>query len=522
VRRPLLALGLAAFATLAPVTGAQAAVPGALDGSYGSCGVLRAPKAAEDAVPAGALPVPGGGLIAVGTDRDTLVTVKLLPGGQVDAAYGNAGVTKAKLGGFTRPSYRFAAVAAQSGGRIVAAGAGAEQNAPTDRAALARLNSDGSLDATFGAGGVVTDAFPGGTQASIEDVDVDAAGRILVAGRRDDAFVVARFTPDGTPDASFGAAGVAQVALPGFKRGAAAAVRALPGGGAVAGGQADEQLALVRLRDDGTPDPSFGTGGATFESPPASAAVESVAPLPDGRIVVGGFGDDINGRHQVLGRYTPDGHPDPTFGRRGFALTDDIPSAGQLFVQADGSVIVASQSFARYTAAGTLDPAFGVGGTLPGSPVGTVVPQPDGSALGVAGRRTTMEFERYALADPALGGLAEQSALCGVSIDTRLVRLLVRPREESRFGGLEVGLTLLEPTTATWTMTVRADGRTYTIRTRRLKFDGAFPDAVVIPLTKRVQARLSNARRVHVTVTGRDAAGHTVTAERDLRASSSR
>jgi len=522
VRRLLLTLGAASCAAFAPVAGAQAAVPGALDGSYGSCGVLRAPKAAEDAVPAGALPVPGGGLVAVGTDRDTLVTVRLLAGGQVDAAYGSAGVMKAKLGGFAQPAYRFAAVAAQSGGRIVAAGTGAGQNAPTAKAALARLNPDGSLDATFGAGGVVTDALPGGTQAAIEDVDIDATGRILVAGRRDGAFIVARFTPDGAPDASFGAAGVAQVVLPGFTRGAATAVRAVPGGGVVAGGQADEQFALVRLRDDGTPDPGFGAGGTTFESPPAAAAIETVALLPDGRILVGGFADDINGRHQVLGRYTPDGHPDATFGRRGFALNDDVPSAGQLLVQADGSVIVASQSFARYTGAGTLDAAFGAGGVLPGSPVGTVVPQPDGSALGVAGRRTAMEFERYAFADPALGGLAQQSALCGVRIDTRLVRLLVRPREESRFGGLEVSLTLLEPTTATWTMTVRADGRTYTIRTRRLRFDGAFPDAVVIPLTKRVQARLSKARRVHVTVTGRDAAGHTVTAERDLRAGSSR
>jgi uncharacterized delta-60 repeat protein len=508
---------LAACAVLVPAAGADAAVPGAVDGSYGACGVLPAPKPAQRATPAGALPVPGGGLLAVGTDTDMLVTVRLRAEGEVDDAYGTAGVARAKLGGFTRPSYRFAAVAAQSGGRVVAAGAGAEQNAPSAKGVLARLNADGSLDPAFGTGGVVNDALGGGTRSSIESVDVDSAGRIVVAGSRDDAFVVARFTPDGAPDASFGTAGVAQVAMPGFKAGAATTVRALSGGGVVAGGRADEQFALVRLRDDGSPDPAFGTDGATFDTPPASAGIETLEVLPDGRVLVGGAGDDINGRHQILGRFTADGHPDPAFGRGGFTLADDPAAASQLFLQPDGSVVVAGQGFSRYTAAGGPDPAFGRGGLALGSPSGTVVPQPDGSVLGVAGRRHQMDFERYALADPALGVLAQQSALCGVAIDTRTVRNLVRRREEGRFGGLVVSFTVLEPTTATVTMAVRAGGRTYTLRGGRLKFDAAFPDGVVIPLTRRVQSRLAGARRAHVTFTARDSGGQTVSVEHDLR-----
>jgi uncharacterized delta-60 repeat protein len=515
VRRTTRALGLAACALGASAATAQAAIPGAVDGSYGNCGVLAAPKAAQQATPAGALPVAGGGLLAVGTDRDTLVTVRLRADGQVDAAYGTAGAARAKLGGL--PSYRFAAIAAQSGGRVVAAGSGAEQNSSTGRAAIARLNPDGSLDATFGAGGVVNDAFAGGTQSAIESVDVDPAGRIVVAGRRDDAFVVARFTPDGAPDLSFGGTGVVTVALPGFKVGAASAVRALPGGGAVAGGQADEQFALVRLRDDGSPDPAFGAGGLTFDTPPASAAIESLTLLPDGRILIAGFGDDINGRHQIVGRYTADGHPDPAFGRGGFTLTDDQPAASQLLPEPDGSAVVAGYGFARYTATGALDPAFGVGGVAPGSPAGFVVPQPDGSALAVAGRRHQMDFERYALGEPALAGLAQQSALCGVTIDTRTVKSLVRRRDEGRFGALLTSMTMLEPTTATVKMTVQAEGRTYAIRGGKVKFDAASPDGIVIPLTKRVQSRLVGARRAHVTFTARDSGGHTVSVERDLR-----
>jgi hypothetical protein len=266
-----------------------------------------------------------------------------------------------------------------------------------------------------------------------------------------------------------------------------------------------------------TPDPAFGTGGLTLDTPPASAAIETLEVLADGRVLVGGFGDDINGRHQIVGRYTADGHPDPAFGRGGFTLTDDPASASQLFLQPDGSAVVAGQGFAKYTAAGGLDPAFGRGGLSQGSPSGTVVPQPDGSVLGVAGRRHPMDFERYAWADPALAGLAQQPALCGATIDTRTVRNLVRRREEGRFGGLVASFTVLEPTTATVTMTVRAGGRTFTIRGGRVKFDAAFPDGVVIPLTKRVQARLAGARRAHVKFTARDSGGQTVSVERDLR-----
>lgn len=508
---------VACAAAIAPVAAAGAAVPGALDGSYGTCGTLAAPKAAQNATPAGALPVAGGGLIAVGVNSDKLVTVKLRPDGQVDTGYGTAGVTTAKLGGFTRPSYRFNAVAAQPGGRIVAAGIGGEQNSALAKATLARLNPDGSLDSTFGAGGVVTDALPGGMQSSIEGVAVDSAGRIVVAGSRDDAFIVARFTADGAPDPSFGTGGVTQVAPPGFKTGAASTVQVLPGDTVLAAGQADEQFALVRLRADGSPDPAFGTGGVSVDSPPASAAIESVTPLADGRILAGGFGDDINGRHQFVGRFTADGHPDPSFGRGGFASADDIASASALLLQPDGSVVAVGQGFSRFTTAGALDAGFGKGGRIYGSPAGIVVPQPDGSLLAVAGRRHGIDFERYALADPALGGLAQQAALCGVSIDTPTIKRLVRRSDEGRFGALDVSMIVLQPTTAIVTMTARAGGKTYTIRGGKVTFDGAFPDGIVISLTKRVQAKLAAARRVHVTFTARDADGHTATAESDLR-----
>jgi len=513
-----LAPGLVVVAALGAAP-SHAAVPGTIDGSYGTCGVLRAPGPAANAPPAGALRLPGGGGIAVGTASSALVTVKVRPDGQIDTSYGNVGTTTTTtLGGFERPNYGFSAVAAQSGGRIVVAGQGGERNDPgRAQAALARLNADGSLDASFGSGGVVLNALQGGTRSSLHDVDVDAAGRILVAGERDDGFALARFTPDGAPDSGWGSGGVAQFTFPGTKRGSAAAIRALPDGSALAGGQADEQFALARLKPDGTLDPGFGSGGVTLDSPPAAAGITAIEPLADGRIVVGGRAADINGEELAVARFTADGRPDTSFARAGFALTRDVRRANEILVQDDGGLLVTGDGFARFTPAGAPDPAFGAGGVFGTINVGDVLLGQDGSALGVIFFRTGMGFQRHALSGPALAALAPQPAICGVRITTRRVRELVSD-DDSPYGSLGAGFDTLEPTITRWSATVRVGGRDVRLRAVRDRWDQAVPDEeVIIPLTRSQRARIARARSAHVTLTGRDSAGRAVTAERDLK-----
>ena len=182
------------------------------------------------------------------------------------------------------------ALALQPDGKIVAAGGGA----------LARYNSDGSLDQSFGSNGTAShrELYP-------SDVAVQPNGRIVVAGR-----YLFRYLPDGSPDPSFGdngrtAAGASsswsQIAVQ--PDGKIDAVGFREGGHGM----------LARYLPDGSPDSSFGTGGVT-----ESAGFEySLVLQSDGKIVVGGTdaaSTATQPRSLTLARYLSGGRPDATFG----------------------------------------------------------------------------------------------------------------------------------------------------------------------------------------------------------------
>ena len=131
--------------------------------------------------------------------------------GTLDATFGVKGKVQT---GFTSGSDSARGVAIQADGKIVVVGGdGSGHLVPSDtKFALARYNSDGTLDASFGGGGkVTTDFTPWGDGAS--GVAIQADGRIVVAGTaagqryEDTKFALARYTSDGTLDATFGAAG---------------------------------------------------------------------------------------------------------------------------------------------------------------------------------------------------------------------------------------------------------------------------------------------------------------------------
>ena len=104
------------------------------------------------------------------------------------------------------------ALAVQPDGKIVAAGAtdvrGRENQRngnPLDDFALARYTADGSLDPSFGSGGIVVTPFAG--QSLVQGVGIQADGRIVAVGGGAGYFALARYTAGGTLDATFGHGG---------------------------------------------------------------------------------------------------------------------------------------------------------------------------------------------------------------------------------------------------------------------------------------------------------------------------
>jgi uncharacterized delta-60 repeat protein len=187
--------------------------------------------------------------------------------------------------------------------------------------------------------------------------------------------VLARYDTNGSLDGTFGTAGQVSVPLPVPFRGTALALQ--PDGriliaGFTAGGPSD--IGVVRLLPGGAPDPTFDGDGFVSSDFGASEAAASVAVLGDGRILVAGR-RSVPPADLALVRYLSSGALDATFGLGGLATADAgaDESSVDLLVQPDGKLLVLgtvlgspSDDFllARVSADGVLDTTFGTAGFL--------------------------------------------------------------------------------------------------------------------------------------------------------------
>lgn len=214
------------------------------------------------------------------------------------------------------------------------------------RLAVTRFTQDGALDTSFGTSGKVftamsVDVYAGG-------VVIQADGRIVVAGWPStftaNDFILERYLSDGTLDPSFGSGGVA--AAPPGTHGFPQEL-AVDGEGRilVAGGVSGETFLLARYLANGTVDSSFGDGGTVRDTSLSSAY--TLAIQPDGKIVALSLGyDDGSGfawRRVAVSRYLENGDPDTTFGDNGrtlFPLVRTQNPPGGLALQSDGKIVV--------------------------------------------------------------------------------------------------------------------------------------------------------------------------------------
>ncbi len=250
--------------------------------------------------------------------------------GSLDAGFGSGGKVTTAFGADSDTAY---ALLIQADGKILVGGDTSQGASGTGvDFALARYNSDGSLDAGFGSGGkVITSLAANGGRDSIYAMTLQTVGgeaRIVAAGGEGD-FTVARYLANGTLDAGFGAAGTGKVtALMGSTIGAARAVRVTPDGKLVIAGHASHDFALVRLDAGGKLDSSFGlapTPGKVVTAVQTSNwdEAQGLAIESDGKLVVAGWAYEANssaGNFAVV-RYQPDGALDTSFGGTGIVLT---------------------------------------------------------------------------------------------------------------------------------------------------------------------------------------------------------
>jgi uncharacterized delta-60 repeat protein len=358
--------------------------------------------------------LPDGKILVGGGSQgaaDAFGLVRLTPQGALDPTFGTGGRVRTDLGN----SQHYFDMALQGDGKIVAVG-NIDDGYQLDRKTyihdfdqlLVRYNADGSLDSSFGKGGIVKANFStyqslinndlGNKYDVARGVAIQSDGKIVVSGylrdgpNNSDAAILVRYNPNGALDTTFGTGGaVIFTGATGF-----ATKPWIQGDGKIV---VSGWGTIARFNSDGTVDNGFGAGGIVSQA----ADVQGIQ--PDGKfLTVGtasnGVNDDI-----IVSRLNPDGTPDTTFGIVGTARIDaggNEMVAGSfgpnLALGSDGSIVVVGYQenvnldhslIARLTPQGKPDEMFAPGGVIVQSFSTTkdgfqgVALQPDGRIVAV-------------------------------------------------------------------------------------------------------------------------------------------
>jgi uncharacterized delta-60 repeat protein len=376
----------------------------------------------------------GGKIVAAGNafvnGQPEFALARYNADGSLDTSFGSGGEVLTDFTPLLGPggSAEASAVAIQSDGKIVVAGFADNAANSTSDFAVARYNPDGTLDNSFGNQGRVVIDFSSVFGAAGPDqahgLAVQADGKIVVAGQADDPgsrvwdFALARLTPQGNLDSSFGANGlvvtnVSQTLNLGLHDSAAQALVLQGDGKVVAAGYASDafkaDFGLARYNADGSLDRTFNSTGTVATSfgtggPEGNDVAYGVAMSGNGIVAAGSATPNAGGGafRFAVARYTAGGQLDTSFAGTGKVetqiSTDDIAKA--VVVQADGKIVAGGRSLvadpnvpnavlddfslARYNVDGSLDATFNPGGPLPGTVTTSFGPNTANEVSGLA------------------------------------------------------------------------------------------------------------------------------------------
>jgi uncharacterized delta-60 repeat protein len=367
-------------------------------------------------------------------DYTVTVTVSSSLSGSLDTTFGTVGKVTTPIG--SGDDHALALGIQSSDGKIVAAGF--SYNGSNYDFALARYNTDGTLDTGFGTGGKVTTDFGSSDDFALA-LGIQPDGKIVAAGYSYNGskyyFALVRYNANGTLDTGFGTGGIVST-LMGSGHDQAHSLGIQPDGKIVAAGYAYNgskyDFALVRYNANGTLDTGFGTGGiVTTSIGSINDYANALGIQSDGRIVAAGYSSNGSKYDFALARYNTDGSLDTTFGTGGKVITpigSGYDQAHALGIQSDGKIVAAGSSdngikynfaLVRYNANGTLDTGFGTGGKVT-TPIGS------GSGWDVA----------YALCIQSSDGriVAAGSSNNGSNYDFALVRYNANGTLDTGFG----------------------------------------------------------------------------------------
>ena len=364
-----------------------------------------------------------GKMLVVGSDyKGDFAVARFNSNGTLDTSFGGGGSVTTD---FFKPNDQAHSVYAQSNGSIVVAGYGSAGAASTSDFSIARFDSNGTLDTSFGGDGRVTTDFGSSTDFAFS-IAVQTDGKILVGGRTSSDligtysdFALVRYNTDGSLDAGFDGDGKVTTDFKISLDDGNSVVLQADGKILVAGetGTDHDDFAVVRYNSNGSLDTSFDSDGkVTTDFGSSTDSGSGIAVQLDGKIVVAGYSykSAYATSDFALARYNTDGSLDTSFDGDGKVTTDfgSTDVGLSVAVQVDGKIVVSGYTnggstgydfaLARYNPNGSLDTSFDGDGKVTtdfGSDDGgcSVALQPDGKivVMGYGGGRGSVAIARY-------------------------------------------------------------------------------------------------------------------------------
>ena len=312
-------------------------------------------------------------VVAVGA---ALTSTATAAPGDYDPSFGGDGVVHTNLSSDVPVADEAFGLAAQADGKIIAVGTAGGRGG---RVAAVRYLPEGGPDDTFGGDGTVLTDITGGEDVAL-DVALQADGKIVAVGRAGvggGAFALVRYRPGGRLDTGFGGDGIVVTDVtPGND--AARAVAIQDDGRIVVAGRAGDRFVVARYLTGGALDPSFAGDGLretnfTVRQDIASA----IAIQDDDRIVVVGtagirsFGSNSQ---YAIAAYTEQGGLDFSFSEDGktlFNVSSEGDFGSAVAIQESGEIVVTGTSYlgspvdpdsristVRFLTDGSLDHSF--------------------------------------------------------------------------------------------------------------------------------------------------------------------
>jgi uncharacterized delta-60 repeat protein len=379
--------------------------PGCLDLSFGGSGYVHTDlyPAFGTEETAGVVVQPDGKIVVAGRVGKSppgyaFAVFRYNADGNLDTSFGDADSANPplRLGytvtTFTTGSDTARAMLLQPDGKIVVAG---NALSATYMAAV-RYNSDGSLDTSFGSGGKVTISFGKNIGSAAYDIAQQSDGKLMMVGNANNQFALARLNANGSLDASFASGGKLIVNASGTRGGSSFArslsfqripaitgeERIVVGGYSTNSSSSKQDWTLMRFKPDGSTDTTFGSSGSAktsffgFDDQIQKVQVDS-----NNRIVAAGTTYSASGDcgsyvlDAALVRYAEDGNLDGSFA--GGKQTVDVYGGRDglygLSIQADGKVLILATAksadnsvtyiaLVRFNADGSRDSTFGLMG----------------------------------------------------------------------------------------------------------------------------------------------------------------